>query len=117
MVCVLKLDITVNAKLDMEETIVILLDNCARDKGKTTKHVKIQYSYDNSAYSRIVLEFAQLSHEQRASTVTACIHSTHALQIHRDKPTNKSSYFDLLHNTNVSTSNIHIPNKLCARHK
>lgn len=55
--------------------------------------------------------------EQPASTVKTCIHLTHALQVHRDKPTNKSSYFDLLHNTNVNTSNLHIPNKLCARHK
>lgn len=62
-----------------------------------TKHVKIEYIYHKSAHSRIVLEFAQLSLEQPASAVTACIHLTHALQVHRDKPTNKISYFDLLH--------------------
>lgn len=56
MVCVLKLDITVNAKLDTEETIVkthyyiIVLGI----RVKVTKHVKIEYIYDNSAHSRIV---------------------------------------------------------------
>lgn len=58
-----------------------------------------------------------MTHEQPLSPVTACIHSMHALQVHQDKPTNRISYIDLLHNTNVHTGNLHIPNKLCARHK
>lgn len=56
MVCVLKLDIIVNVKLDMEEIIVkiyyyiIVLGI----RVKVIKYVKIEYIYDNSVYLRIV---------------------------------------------------------------
>lgn len=56
MVCVLKLDIIVNVKLDMEEIIVKIYNQIIvlGIRVKMIKYVKIEYIYDNSVYLRIV---------------------------------------------------------------